>query len=1341
LSTRRLAWAAVAVTGLALGGCPKAAAPAWSVTLDDASGASWCAPGGDSCAPASAGEHAAAGAFLRTSDEGFATAKLDDETTADIGSSAAITLADGNPRVLAIRSGIVVVHRTPTGQDGHAPIVVRAGTQLAKLDGPNPTVVRVRARDDGDRASLSVDHGLVTLETGPEGAQLHAGDTATLAKGKEVDRRGVYSGTVARVATPFREDTTHSPPRGLGTMTARNPGMEEVVAGVRLASHHVRAVVQNGFARTEVEEEFANDTDRVLEGRYVFAVPPRAVTARLALWVGDKLVEDEVVERKRAAAIFKDVVDDTVRPRDPALLEWVASGELSLKVFPIPAKGTRTVVLDYDEALVTAGDEVRYVYPLSLGEARANTIDDLSISVTASDPDGEPLDVDTPRYAATIAHGARSVTATFAAKGYSPVADFVLAWRVPKPSAADAAAFVPSWGGPPDLGLDRTAKAAGTDSFGAMRLAIGLPEGASPPPFRKRDRVIAIDTSQSQARETLDAEVRLALAIARSLEPDERVALLACDSACSSYPEKGLAPSMSESFAAAEQWAKTLAPAGSSDVAGAIVSAASRLDDGAGAQIVYIGDGAATSGELSPLHVAQRAKPIVDRKAADVRFIGAGVTVDAAQLSILARALGATYQPLATGEPLRQRIDDLTASLRMPVVRSPTLKLPDTVTDAYPRTLPNLVLGDQVLLVAKLASTSDTTVELSGEVDGAPWSNTYAVVWGTSPERQATVVPRLWAAQRVEELIAEHDPTADKESIDLSKRFHILSRLTSMLVLENDAMFAGYGVKRTVAPDGSMGNQTGTSSGQQINLGLLQALSGGPGAASAMNGNAGMASVDGPPVDLNTTANRGSGIGNVAGGPSLNPGGGTVRPGSGGLGGIGSPSGAGGMITTTSVAVGTVVVGGVSMSVPVANAQAVVRSQLSPAARRCYQKGLEQDPTQAGRLTLMVRVAPDGEVDSASVAQNTGLSAGVGNCVGSAARRMKFEAPGSASVLQVPVSFVSQPGPRLEPSQVPPQQVFPGMMGSPPPPPPPPRATTRKIDDAWRTAGDDAIQKLRATSDASPLSRMKREALVRGMLARGRFDEALPLARAFVEADPDLPVARELLSYAAVATGDTKAALLAVDAGVETSPASAKAHVRAARAFESAHDETRACAHWRSLAELDGAQEWKYEALRCRARALGDREAALAEASAVDKPGKLIEALKPLLASGQVPAYDPSSHAIGQIEVSVTCAPGVEDCPLPIVVAPNGTVFSPFTPADARSSAHAVAITNVRDGPYRTMLVGGATGATGDVAVRAADSSLEVPFTRGGLQSLAESDVTVPPPWLYSLIGISRAAW
>lgn len=99
------------------------------------------------------------------------------------------------------------------------------------------------------------------------------------------------------------------------------------------------------------------------------------------------------------------------------------------------------------------------------------------------------------------------------------------------------------------------------------------------------------------------------------------------------------------------------------------------------------------------------------------------------------------------------------------------------------------------------------------------------------------------------------------------------------------------------------------------------------------------------------------------------------------------------------------------MSVPVANAEAVIRSQIFPGAKRCYNTGLNVDPTQAGKLVILVKVAPNGEVDSATVSSNSGLSPTVANCIMSVARRAKFDPPGAAgSQISVPFNFVKQGG-------------------------------------------------------------------------------------------------------------------------------------------------------------------------------------------------------------------------------------------------------------------------------------------------------------------------------------------
>jgi len=192
-------------------------------------------------------------------------------------------------------------------------------------------------------------------------------------------------------------------------------------------------------------------------------------------------------------------------------------------------------------------------------------------------------------------------------------------------------------------------------------------------------------------------------------------------------------------------------------------------------------------------------------------------------------------------------------------------------------------------------------------------------------------------------------------------------------------------------------------------IAILISLTAGSALAGAMKEDSGAS------VDLNSLANRQEGISNTTGGLNIGGSGGPIEPGKGG-GGLpdirggdtgGAPSSAGRAISV--VPNFDVQYDGASISAPIANAEATIRRQIHPGAKRCYQKGLESDPTQSGRLVVTIKVSPSGEVDSAGVAINGGLSPGVANCISSVARRAKYNAPGSnGSMISVPFNFVKQ---------------------------------------------------------------------------------------------------------------------------------------------------------------------------------------------------------------------------------------------------------------------------------------------------------------------------------------------
>jgi hypothetical protein len=169
-----------------------------------------------------------------------------------------------------------------------------------------------------------------------------------------------------------------------------------------------------------------------------------------------------------------------------------------------------------------------------------------------------------------------------------------------------------------------------------------------------------------------------------------------------------------------------------------------------------------------------------------------------------------------------------------------------------------------------------------------------------------------------------------------------------------------------------------------------------------------------PPVDLGKAAASDASV-MTATGNSLNlgPGAGPIRPGEGhDLGRIGRMTGGEdrGPGKETSV-VGPAVkvdIGETTPSVAIANAGTVVAG-LRGGFRACYNAGLRVDSSMAGHVMLSVRIGPNGAVSSTTPSGNTGLSAGVVECLKTRVDNAQFDAPGpTGSTLQIPITFVQQ---------------------------------------------------------------------------------------------------------------------------------------------------------------------------------------------------------------------------------------------------------------------------------------------------------------------------------------------
>ena len=118
-------------------------------------------------------------------------------------------------------------------------------------------------------------------------------------------------------------------------------------------------------ARTRATLVFRNDLGRVLDGELVFPLPEGALVSGFALDVNGRMTDGVVVEAREARIAFETEVRRGV---DPGLVEWVRGNNFRTRVFPIPARGRRTIALEYLTDLVMSTTDGRRdaIYELPL---------------------------------------------------------------------------------------------------------------------------------------------------------------------------------------------------------------------------------------------------------------------------------------------------------------------------------------------------------------------------------------------------------------------------------------------------------------------------------------------------------------------------------------------------------------------------------------------------------------------------------------------------------------------------------------------------------------------------------------------------------------------------------------------------------------------------------------------------------------------------------------------------------------------------------------------------------------------------------------------------------------
>jgi Ca-activated chloride channel family protein len=574
-------------------------------------------------------------------------------------------------------------------------------------------------------------------------------------------------------------------------------------ASVQLTSVATTVAVTDQVASTTLVMTLTNPGNGQQEAQFLVPVPDGASVRAFGI---DSLGSEptaKIIPKDEARRIYDSIV---AKARDPGLLEFAGFGVIRSSVFPVPAHGTQTVRLTYEQLLPSDGsdksDRVDFVLP------RTESLEATGVSWTFS------ADIRSQRPISTVYSPSheivteridpKHITVKLMTSSMAQPGSFRLSYLMPR-DGDDLAASVLFY---PDPEIN-------DGKGGYFLLLTGLP-AKSPDADKslKREVTIVIDRSGSMRGPKIEQAREAALEVVEGLREGERFNIIDFSDSIASFSDKPVAKD-GDSIAKARTYLKGIQPNGGTDIYDAVTEALHQEPTpGTLPVVLFLTDGLPTVGQTSEStikEVAAKANPYNRR----IFTFGVGFDVNAPLLRGLALQTRAASTFVLPEENVEVKVGGVFRKLSGPVLAMPKLAAQggDTrsIREVQPGALPDLYDGDQLVVLGQYTDSAAGKLVLSGNFLGHERTFEFSFEPGKATTRNA-FVPRLWASRKIASLIDQirqsaadshiADPAHDaktKELVDevvrLSTKWGILTEYTAFLAVEPGA--SGFGA----APD------------------------------------------------------------------------------------------------------------------------------------------------------------------------------------------------------------------------------------------------------------------------------------------------------------------------------------------------------------------------------------------------------------------------------------------------------------------------------------------------------------------------------------------------------------
>ncbi len=532
----------------------------------------------------------------------------------------------------------------------------------------------------------------------------------------------------------------------------------------------IDARVREQVAEVQVSQTFYNPGSGVIESEYLFPLPEEGAIQNFILMVDGKEMPGRILPKEEARRIYEDIVRTK---RDPALLEYMGRGMFRTSVFPIPPGAERKVTLRYTQLLKRERDVVEFVYPLSTQRFTAKPIQRLNLSARIESK--EPIkSIYSPIYDAAVRRdGEREARVDLTLRDAVPSSDFKLVYTLAEGSlGATVLSYRPN------------------DDDGYFLLLASPQVKPSDEKPRPKTVVFVLDRSGSMAGKKIEQAKKALGFVLDNLREDDTFNVIAYDDRVESFkPELQRYNSSTRDEAA--RFVANIREGGSTNINDALKTALGMLQDESRPNyVIFLTDGLPTAGETGELKIADNARQ-ANRMHARLFAFGVGYDVNSRLLDRLSGGNSGTSEYVRPDEDIESHVGAFYSKMTRPVLAGISIDFQSVdVNRTYPRDIPDLFEGGQIVWVGRYRQSNRTKVKIAGKVGAERRTLEFdADLAERGRGSSYDFVERLWAIRRVGFIIDQIDMNGQnkeltEELVSLSRKYGILTPYTSFLADE-----------------------------------------------------------------------------------------------------------------------------------------------------------------------------------------------------------------------------------------------------------------------------------------------------------------------------------------------------------------------------------------------------------------------------------------------------------------------------------------------------------------------------------------------------------------------------